>query len=111
MINGTDTPTHYTSDDVKNVGENHFRLNLGMGFGLDIVLLYSSSLAFRSYDGNLLDLISAYVGDDNVFYNSNKGDTVTKEALLSAFRQTAALFGFVLTGQLIDRRDDDPAMI
>jgi len=55
--------------------------------------------------------ISAYVGDDNVFYNSNKGDTVTKEALLSAFRQTAALFGFVLTGQLIDRRDDDPAMI
>jgi hypothetical protein len=58
MINGTDAPTHYTSDDVKNVGENHFRLNLGMGFGLDIVLLYSSSLAFRSFDGNLLDLKS-----------------------------------------------------
>ncbi len=58
MINGTDAPTRYTSDDVKSVGENHFRLSLGMGFGLDIVLLYSSSLAFRSFDGNFLDLKS-----------------------------------------------------
>lgn len=59
MINGSDTPIHYTSNDIKNIGENHFRLNLGMGFGLDIVILHYSSLAFRSFGGNLLNLKSA----------------------------------------------------
>lgn len=42
--------------DVKNVSDNHFRLNMGAGFGLDLVLLYSFSVAFRSFDGRLLEL-------------------------------------------------------
>lgn len=46
--------------------------------------------------------ISAYVGDANQFYGANKGQAVNKESLMSAFQQVAALFGFRLTGQLVD---------
>ena len=58
MISATDSPIRFKPSDIKTIGDNHFRLDMGLGFGLDIVLLYSSSLAFRSFGGSLLDLKS-----------------------------------------------------
>lgn len=56
IADNTPVKHSFKPSDVKTVGDNHFRLDMGLGFGLDIVLLYSFSLAFRSYGGNLLDL-------------------------------------------------------
>lgn len=42
--------------DVKNIAENHFRLDLGLGFALDLVLLHSFSVAFHSFGGKFLEL-------------------------------------------------------
>lgn len=56
VVTSNDAPVNFSQDDVTEIHENHFRLNLGCGFGLDVIMLYSESLAFRSYDGNLLDL-------------------------------------------------------
>lgn len=45
--------------------------------------------------------LSAYLGNDSV-YHHNSGDAVNKVALLSGFKQIAAIFGYRLTGQLVD---------
>lgn len=52
----SDAPVFYTESDVKSVNEGHFRVNLGNGFGLDIVPMNSCVWAFASFAGKLLDL-------------------------------------------------------
>lgn len=49
--------------------------------------------------------VSGYLGDGNSVYLASDGIGVTKEGLLSAFKQVAALFGWRLTGQLVDASD------
>lgn len=56
MTTSTDTPTFFSYKDIVQVNENHFRLKMSYGFGLDVVLLHAQSLAFRSHDGGFLDL-------------------------------------------------------
>lgn len=56
LVIDSDAPVHLNEDDVMQLNDHHFRCNLGCGFGLDVVLLGSSSLAFRSFDGSFLDL-------------------------------------------------------
>lgn len=46
--------------------------------------------------------VSAYLGKGNNVYLSSEGKGVTKEMMLTAFKQVAALFGWELTGTLID---------
>jgi len=52
----SDSPTKYRTSDVHQLDNNHYRCNLGGGFGLDLVLLDSRSLAFRSFAGGFLPL-------------------------------------------------------
>lgn len=47
--------------------------------------------------------VSAYYGEGNNVYISTEGGGATREALFSAFKQAAALFGWELTGDLVEK--------
>ena len=47
--------------------------------------------------------ISAYIGKGCNVYLSSEGGGITKELMFNAFQQVAALFGWELTGQLINK--------
>lgn len=70
----SDAPHLLTEDDVTEVSDNHFRVNMGRGFGLDVVLLDHSSLAFRSFDHTLLDLKRSDKGWPTSFFMPVVGD-------------------------------------
>lgn len=69
----------------------------------DDYMKYRNPLNTREPEVDRKFNISAYVGKACNVYLSSEGAGVTKEMMFTAFKQVAALFGWELTGQLIDK--------